>query len=310
MPGDQSQRDKQTAAIRRFNRFYTRQIGVLDEGFQQSPFSLTEARVLYELAHRDQPTATDLVRDLELDAGYLSRILGAFEKRGLITRQPSERDARQSLLRLTKSGRQTFDALERRTQDEVGAMLDRLSTLSGRRLVEAMRSIEQLLDATRAERAVVIRTHESGDIGWIIGRQGALYTREYGWDLGFEALAAHIAAAFLDNFDAKAERCWIAELDGVPVGSIMLVKKSKTVGQLRLLFVEPEARGYGIGRRLVAECLRFARQVGYRRVVLWTQSNLDAARHLYEEAGFRLIKEEPHHSFGYDLIAQTWELKL
>jgi DNA-binding MarR family transcriptional regulator/N-acetylglutamate synthase-like GNAT family acetyltransferase len=298
-------------AVRRFSRFYTRHIGVLHEGLLSSPFSLTEVRVLYELAHRDELTASGLGKELGLDAGYLSRILGNFEKRGFVERKASESDGRQSLLRLTAPGREAFAPLDARSRDEIGAMLRRLSPGEQRRLAEAMRSIEALLGA-RPDRKVpyLLRPHQPGDMGWVVHRHGVLYASEYGWDERFEALVASIAASFIENFDPKHERCWIAERDGDVVGSVFLVRKSKTVAKLRLLLVDPEARGLGIGARLVGECIRFSRQAGYRKVMLWTNSILLAARHLYEEAGFRRTHEEPHRSFGHDLIGETWELRL
>ena len=298
-------------AVRGFNRFYTKQIGVLREGLLGSPYSLTEVRVLYELAHRSQPTAAELGRELGLDAGYLSRILRNFERRGLVAKARSRADGRQSLLSLTARGRKAFAPLNARSHDEVAAMLARLSVTEQSRLIEAMRTIHALL-GSRAEPKVpyVLRSHRPGDMGWIIHRHGALYAQEYGWDETFEALVAEIAAAFIRNLDPKRERCWIAEREGEIIGSVFLVQKSKTVGQLRLMYVEPKARGLGIGSRLVEECLRFARQVGYRKVVLWTNSVLLAARHIYEKAGFRLIHSEPHRSFGRDLVGETWELTL
>ena len=303
--------DQRVAAVRRFNRFYTRQIGVLHEGLLQSAFSLAEARVLYELAHRDRPTASELGRELGLDPGYLSRILRSFEQRGLLAREASPADGRQSLLRLTEAGEAAFAPLNSRSREEIGAMLHALSPAQQKSLAEAMTTIETLLGAPPERKApYMLRPHQPGDIGWITHRQAVLYATEYGWDERFEALVAEIAARFIERFDAKHERCWIAERDGEIVGSVFVVKKSKSVAQLRLLYVEPSARGLGIGRRLVAECIRFARQAAYKKLMLWTNSILDAARHLYVEAGFKLIAEEPHHSFGHDLVGETWELKL
>ena len=298
-------------AVRSFNRFYTKQIGVLHEGLLGSPYSLTEVRVLYELAHREQPTAAELGKELGLDAGYLSRILRGFEKRGLVARVRSRTDGRQSLLSLTADGKKAFAPLNARSHDEVAGMLGRLSAAEQDRLIGAMRAIEMLLGA-RLEPKVpyLLRPHQPGDMGWIIHRHGALYAQEYGWDETFEALVAEIAAKFIQSFDPKRERCWIAEREGEIVGSVFLVRRSKTVGKLRLMYVEPKARGLGIGSRLVEECIRFARQAGYRKMVLWTNSVLAAARHIYEKAGFRLVHEEPHHSFGHDLVGETWELKL
>ncbi len=307
--------DQHVQGVRRFNRFYTRQIGVLNEGLLRSPFSLTEVRVLYELAHRERPTATELGTELGLDAGYLSRILRGFEERGLIDRKPSEADGRQSLLRLTEQGQEAFATLDARSRDEIGTMLRDLSAFEQHRLIEAMHAIEGLLGAqpehARAdETAYLLRHHQPGDMGWVVHRHGVLYAQEYGWDEQFEALVASIVATFIQRYDPKRERCWIAEKDGEIAGSVFLVKQSKTVARLRLLLVEPKARGLGIGTRLVSECVRFARPLGYRKITLWTHSVLRAARHIYEEAGFRLIAEEPRHSFGHDLISETWDLKL
>jgi DNA-binding MarR family transcriptional regulator/GNAT superfamily N-acetyltransferase len=303
--------DRRVAALRRFNRFYTRRIGVLQEELLSSPFSLTEARVLYELAHRAQPTASELARELGLDAGYLSRILGSFERRGLIGRQPSKVDARQSLLSLTGAGREAFAPLDERSRTEIGAMLQPLPASAQARLIEAMRTIESLLGApTEPSAPYLLRTHQPGDVGWIMHRHGVLYAEEYGFDESFEALVAKVAAEFVESFEPKRERCWIAEREGEIVGSVLLVRASDEVAKLRLLLVEPAARGLGIGARLVEECERFARRAGYRRITLWTNSILHAARHIYEKAGYRLIREEPHHSFGQDLVGETWELEL
>jgi DNA-binding MarR family transcriptional regulator len=302
-------------AVRRFNRFYTRQIGVLHEGWLSSPFSLTEARVLYELAHRERPTATDVANELGLDAGYLSRILSGFEKRGLLEKTPSEADGRQTLLTLTKEGSRAFAPLEAGTIEQVGAMIESLAESDRGRLIGAMQTIQQLLGAGgesghAAKTPYLLRPHQSGDMGWVVHRQGVLYAQEYGYDETFEALAAEIVAKFIQNYDAKRERCWIAEKDGEIVGSVFLVAGSKTVAKLRLLYVEPAARGLGIGGRLVSECVRFARQAGYKKVKLWTQSELDAARHIYKKAGFHVVEKKRHHSFSKDLVAETWELAL
>jgi DNA-binding MarR family transcriptional regulator/N-acetylglutamate synthase-like GNAT family acetyltransferase len=303
--------DQLVDAMRRFNRFYTKQIGVLHEGLLGSQFSLTEVRVLYELAHREIPTATALAKELDLDSGYLSRILRRFETRRLVGKCASTTDGRQSLLSLTPRGRKVFAPLNARSHREVAAMLGPLSATEQRHLLSAMATIERLLgDRPAPQVPYLLRPHQPGDMGWIIHRHGALYAQEYGWDERFEALVAEIAAHFIQHLDSKCERCWIAERDGNIVGSVFLVKKSKTVAQLRLLLVEPMARGLGIGSRLVSECVHFARQVGFRKIVLWTNSVLHAARHIYEETGFRLIHEEAHHSFGHDLIGETWELKL
>jgi DNA-binding MarR family transcriptional regulator/N-acetylglutamate synthase-like GNAT family acetyltransferase len=302
---------ERVAAVRGFNRFYTRQIGVLHERLLRSPFSLTEARVIYELAHHEKTTATELGNELGLDAGYLSRMLRGFRKRGLIDKQTSETDGRQSLLWLTDQGQEAFAKLNAASDYEIGALLSDLSAEDQERLVEAMHIIEGLLD-NQPEHKVpyLLRPHQPGDMGWVVHRHGVLYTQEYGWDEQFEALVAGIVAEFIQNYDPKRERCWMAEKDGEIAGSVFLVKKSDTVAKLRLLLVEPKAREMGIGTRMVNECVRFARQAGYQKITLWTNSVLHAARHIYEKTGFRLVHEEPHHSFGHDLIGETWELAL
>ena len=299
-------------AVRGFNRFYTRQIGLLREGLLKSAFSLAEVRVLYEIAHRRQTTATALGRQLGVDPGYLSRILRRLEKSGLVRKSASQLDGRQSLLGLTERGKKTFSVLNSRQNEEVATLLGRLHAADQVRLVQAMRAIEGVLDTgPKTSTPYILRSHQPGDMGWVVHRHGVLYAQEYGYDESFEALVAEIAAHFIQHFDAKHERCWIAEKDGEIVGSVFLVKKSKTVAKLRLLLVEPSARGSGIGKRLVSECLRFARQAGYRKVVLWTQSELPAARHIYQEAGFRLLREEKHNSWSRQgLVSQIWELQL
>jgi DNA-binding MarR family transcriptional regulator/GNAT superfamily N-acetyltransferase len=304
--------DPQVRAARRFNRFYTRQIGLLQEGLYRSPFSLTEVRVLYELAHREALTATELARALGLDAGYLSRILQSFRKQAWIARQPSRTDGRQSHLSLTKKGQRVFAPLDARSQNEVAAMLNRLPAEGRARLVQAMGVIEKLLGSAPEPRTpYILRPHQPGDLGWLVYRHGVLYAQEYGYDERFEVLVAKIAGEFIERFDPRRERCWIAEKDGERVGCVLLVKKSKTIAKLRVLLVEPSARGLGIGRRLVEECVRFARQAGYRKIVLWTQSELDAARRIYQAAGFRLVGKQRHDSWGRTgLVAETWELKL
>jgi len=298
-------------AVRRFNRFYTQKIGVLHEHLLHSPFSLAQVRVLYELAHRDRPTAAELGKDLGLDPGYLSRILGSFQRRGFLRRARSESDARQSLLALTAKGHAAFAPLEARQDQEVAAMLAALAPAARKRLVEAMSTVEELLHARPGATPYCLRSHQPGDMGWVVHRHGALYWQEYRYDERFEALVAEIVAEFIQNFDARRERCWIAERDGEIAGSVFLVKKSDAIAKLRLLLVEPSARGLGIGRRLVSECVRFARQVSYRKITLWTQSELHAARSLYRKAGFRLVNKHAHDSFGRKhLVAETWELKL
>lgn len=301
------------AAVRRFNRFYTRQIGLLRKSFLDSDFSLTEARVLYEIGHSQRPTASDIAKRLDLDAGYLSRLLRAFEKRGLIARVKSEADGRRSELALTARGRRAFEPLDARSQSQAQAMLERLSVRDRERLVAAMRSIEVLLGAepeVAPKACYILREPRPGDFGWIVSRHAVLYGQEYGWAEPFEGLCAQIVADFVNNFDAKRERCWIAEIDGESVGCVMLVKDSEQVARLRLLLVEPRARGLGLGGRLVDECVRFARRRGYRKITLWTHSVLTAARKIYERAGFKLIASEQHNSWGKPVVGETWELAL
>lgn len=299
------------AAVRGFNRFYTKQIGLLRNGYLQTTFSLSQVRVLYEMAHRDGLTATDLSKELELDPGYLSRILRGFSKRGFLLRKSSERDARQTHLSLSKKGKKVFGELDSKTQAEIEAMLMRLSSGEQTRLTEAMHTIERLLDPrSEPKTPYLLRSHQPGDMGWVIQRHGTLYAQEYGWDERFEALVAEIAARFIHKFDPQRERCWIAEKDGGIAGSVFLVRESERVARLRLLLVEPSARGLGIGNRLVDECTRFARQAGYKKITLWTQSILHAARHIYKKAGYRLVERERHREFGYELLGETWELTL
>jgi DNA-binding MarR family transcriptional regulator/GNAT superfamily N-acetyltransferase len=303
--------DQRVGVVRRFNRFWTRRIGVLHEGYLESPFSLTEVRVLFELAYSKETTASELSKELGVDAGYLSRILRGFEERGLIAKKPSETDGRRSLLSLLEAGQEVFDSLDTRSREDVGAMLGDLSTAEQDRLLGAMRTIERLLGAQPEPKvSYLLRQHEPGDMGWVVHRHGVLYAREYGWDERFEALIARIVADFVDYYDPAKERCWIAEMDGESVGCVFVVKASDTVAKLRLLLVEPEARGLGLGTRLVEECIRFARSRGYEKLTLWTNSVLNAARRIYEEKGFKIVEEEEHHSFGKDLIGQNWELKL
>lgn len=299
-------------AVRRFSRFYTRKIGVLHEGLLGSPLSLTEGRVLYELAQREPTRASSLATELALDSGYLSRILGGFEKRGLVKKRPSEEDGRQVILVLTDRGREMFATINARSRDEIAAMLEELNGTDQARLVRALETAEGLLGGGRkiGEPSYILRPHEPGDIGWIVHRHGVLYAEEYGFDMRFEALVARIAAAFIENFDTQRERCWIAERGGEIAGSVLLVKDSAEIAKLRLLYVEPKARGLGIGGRLVSECIGFARRAGYRKITLWTNDVLVAARRIYQAAGFNLVQEEPHHSFGRDLVGQYWELRL
>jgi DNA-binding MarR family transcriptional regulator/GNAT superfamily N-acetyltransferase len=297
------------AAIRQFSRFYTTQLGLLDEGLLKSDFSLTEARVLYELAHQPAQTATGLIRDLDIDAGYLSRILKTFEQRGLITRSIAPDDARQALLHLTEAGRAAFAPLDQASRSQVQAMIDHLPPSASAQLVGAMQTVERLM-AQRAAGDVSLRRHDLGDIGWIAHRQAILYAQEYDWDQGYEILAAEILAGLVKNFDPDREQSWIAQRDGSVVGSVFVVRATDHVAKLRLLYVEPAARGIGLGRRLVDECIAFARDKGYRTLALWTNDVLVPARRIYQQAGFACVAREPHHSFGKDLVGETWELPL
>ena len=300
------------ASIRHFNRFYTGHLGLLDEGLLSSPFSLSQARILYELAQRKESTAGDLCKSLCLDAGYLSRILTGFEKDRLIEKKESKKDARQNLLALTNKGHAAFEPLNARSAEQVRTILAPLSPAQQGDLVNAMRAIESTLNpSSERPAAYLLRQHRPGDVGWVVQRHGELYYREYHYDERFEALVAGIVAEFIQKLDSARERCWIAEKDGENVGAVFLVKKSTSVAKLRLLLVEPSARGLGIGKRLVAECVRFAREAGYKKIKLWTQSELAAARSIYQNAGFDLANEEKHQSWGRkNLIAETWELKL
>jgi DNA-binding MarR family transcriptional regulator/GNAT superfamily N-acetyltransferase len=301
---------KQVNAIRAFNRFYTRKIGVLD-GMASSPFSLAEARVLYELENRRQPTATDIRKELGLDAGYMSRMLRNFERRKLVTRERSKTDERQRFLSLTSKGRSAFAPLDARSNRDVAAMLEDLSPTEREQLVDSVHSVRRLLgDIAEAKTSYLLRSHQPGDMGWIVHRQAILYADEYGWDGTYEALAADIVAQFIKNYDPKREHAWVAEKDGERVGAVFVAKGSDQIVRLRLLHVERQARGLGIGTRLVEECIRFARQAGYQKMTLWTQSILLGARHIYKKAGFEVVQEEKHRSFGKDLTAETWELNL
>jgi len=307
----------QIEGVRRFNRFYTRRIGVLREGLLDSPFSLTQARVIYELAQRPGVAASALGADLGLDAGYLSRLLRGFREQGLVAETRSAEDGRRKSLGLTAAGEAAFATLNVRSHAEIGALLGSLAPRDRGRLVWAMETIEATLGAPAAPPAptdptpsITLRGHRAGDIGWVIHSHGALYAEEHGWDERFDAMVARVAADFIGNFDADRERCWIAEMDGVNVGSIFLVKHTDAVAKLRLLLVDPAARGHGLGRRLVEECIAFACAVGYAKITLWTNDILHAARHIYDTLGFVLVDEEPHHSFGQDLVGQTWELDL
>jgi DNA-binding MarR family transcriptional regulator/N-acetylglutamate synthase-like GNAT family acetyltransferase len=299
-------------AIRRFNRFYTRQIGVLQEHLLDSQFSLTEVRVLYEIAHRENAAAKDLCQDLGLDRGYVSRMLQNFEKHGWIKITPSAEDHRRQFLSLTTKGHNAFDPLERRSSQEVATMLARLSPTQRQKLLAAIRDVQSVLD-TVSQSAIpyIVRQHRPGDMGWVVQRHGELYWQEYHYDERFEALVAEIVAEFIQKLDAARERCWIAEKDGERVGCIFLVKKAASIAKLRLLLVETSARGLGIGKRLVEECVNFAREAGYKKILLWTQSELAAARGIYKAAGFACMAEESHDSWSRkNLVAETWELSL
>jgi DNA-binding MarR family transcriptional regulator/GNAT superfamily N-acetyltransferase len=303
--------DRRIEAVRRFNRLYTRRIGVLPEGHLDSEYSLAASRVLYEVAHRDDLTAASMSRELGLDAGYLSRILRSLEKRRLIRREASAADAREAHVRITAAGRRAFAALDGRANAAIASLLGPLGTAGQRRLIEAARTIESILEpATQSRAPYLLRAHEPGDMGWVVHRHGVLYASEYGYDDRFEALVAQIVADFIRNLDTSCERCWIAEREGEIVGSVFLVRKSKTVAKLRLLLVEPSARGLGIGKRLVDECIRFARHAGYRRITLYTQKSLRAARGIYQQAGFRVVGEQKHRDFGPPSVAETWEIAL
>ncbi len=299
------------SAVRRFNRLFTRQIGVLREGLLHSPYSLTEARIIFEFANRSNLTASDLGNELGLDAGYLSRILNKLEQQNLIEKTRSYNDRRQRLISLTSEGQNAFSLLDSRSSDEVSEMLNELSEGDQIRLIDAMHTIESILEhGFKYAEPFYLRHYEAGDMGWVIYQHGLLYNQEYGLDESFEALVAQICADFINNFDPQKERCWIAEMQGEQVGSIFCVKASKNVAKLRLLLVDPKARGLGLGTRLVKECIRFARRSGYKKLTLWTNDVLVEAIHIYEKNGFKLVEEEPHHSFGHDLIGQNWDLML
>lgn len=324
------------ARVRAFNRDYTRRIGVLSEGLLDSPYSLSEVRVMYEIAHREAVTAGELAQDLELDKGYLSRILKRFETNKLLVRRAAPEDARRQHLRLTPAGLRVFMPIEARTKEQIRALLAGLDPPRREEVLEAMDVIQRALMGGAARQSqpaleegrsgasrapggtargveavpVTLRSHRPGDMGWVIQRHGEIYHQEYGWNEEFEALVAEISAEFIHKLDAARERCWIAEAAGRRVGCIFLVAKDAVTAKLRLLLVEPDTRGLGVGRMLVAECVRFARESGYQKIVLWTQDNLTAARSIYSKAGFVKTAEEPHHSFGYDLVAETWELEL
>jgi DNA-binding MarR family transcriptional regulator/GNAT superfamily N-acetyltransferase len=302
---------QRVAAVRRFNRFYTQHLGVLGDGWLDSPFSLTQARVLYEIKERDRATATDIARDLGLDAGYLSRILHGFHKSGLIRKDVSPDDGRQSFLSITATGRKAFAPLEARTERQVGAVLGRLTPPQQDHLVSAMHTVEAMIaPKAKAESEIILREPRPGDLGWVVTRHAELYAQEYQWGENFEGICAQIVADFASKFDPACERCWIAEMDGRNVGCVFLVKDSETVARLRLLLVDPAARGRGLGKRLTDECIQFARRSGYRSITLWTHSVLTAARHIYETAGFRLTSSEKRKSFGQDVVSEYWDMTL
>ncbi len=299
-------------AIRSFNRFYTQRIGVLSASFG-ADLSLTEARVLYELAYRDQPTAAELGRDLALDPGYLSRILRRFESRNWLDRTPSPADARVSLIKLSAEGQAVFAPLEEQSNASAAGLLAKLTPADQQSLVTAMATAQRLMaPAANAApvRTVVLREPQPGDMGWVVQQHGEVYAREYGWNRDFEALVAGIVEKFIRNFKPAAEKCWIAELDGLKVGAVFVVRQSPTLCKLRMLILAPEARGLGLGGRLTDECIAFARSKGYKKMQLWTNSCLDAARAIYTRRGFVLTKSEPYRGFGKDLVGETWELKL
>jgi DNA-binding MarR family transcriptional regulator/N-acetylglutamate synthase-like GNAT family acetyltransferase len=303
--------DRRIAVLRRFNRFYTVKLGVLSDAFLNTPFSLTEARIIHALANHDGATATWLCRELDLDAGYLSRILRDFERQGLILRSQSSQDGRQTLISLTPAGRDAFEPLDHASYAAIGNMLAPLAEADQERLLGAMRTVGTLLgQEVEPHTAFIIRDHRPGDMGWIIARHGVLYGEEYGLNEKMEAYVAEVLAKFLREFDPAREHCWIAEQDGAPIGSVLLVKESDTVGKLRMLIVEPRARGLGVGRRLVEECVRFARQAGYSEIVLWTHSILIAARGIYASVGFEIVETELHDEFGPELVGETWRLRL
>jgi DNA-binding MarR family transcriptional regulator/GNAT superfamily N-acetyltransferase len=303
--------EERVAAVRQFNRFFTRQIGVLREGLLHSSYPLTEARILFELGHRKQVTASSLGRELGLDAGYLSRLLARMEQRELLEKVRSENDGRQRLLSLTAQGKAASALLDQRSRDEIAEMLTGLSEEEQQRLLKAMQTIERIFSTgLKFSEPFLLRSHEPGDMGWVTHRHGVLYAQEYGWDEHFEALVAQIVSDFINNYNPERERCWIAEMNGEIVGSVFVVQSSATVAKLRLLLVEPKARGLGLGSRLVEECIRFARHRGYQKMVLWTNNVLLDARRIYAKHGFKLTAEEPHHSYGHDMVGETWELSL
>ncbi len=305
-----SEADDPVARVRAFNRYYTEIVGLLREGLLDTPYSLTEARIIFELAQSDAVEVADLRRSLDLDAGYVSRLLARFERDGLITRERAEHDRRRQVARLTPRGREAFELLDSRSAGSTAALLDGLPEADRRRLLAAMDTIRAVLEPAAPPEPFVLRPPRAGEYGWIVHRHGAVYHDEYRWDETFEALVARIVADHLETRDPDREATWIADIDGDPVGSVLCVRRDEHTAQLRLLLVEPSARGQGIGRRLVDECVRFARHAGYREMTLWTNDVLHAARRIYEATGFELVEEEPHTSFGHDLVGQYWRLDL
>jgi DNA-binding MarR family transcriptional regulator/GNAT superfamily N-acetyltransferase len=309
MPHDPLQKAVET--VRSFNRFYTKRMGLLNPRYLKTKFPLTQARILYELAHRKDPTASELIQELNIDPGYLSRILSVFAKNGLIGKSQSTSDSRFQHLKLTTKGRKTFSELNEKSNREMGTLLKGISRDNQSRLLQAMRAMQTTLNGeSGASASPLIRTHRPGDAGWIIFRHGELYAEEYGYDETFEGLVADILAHFLEHHDPKRERLWIAERDGERVGSVMIVKADEDVAQLRIFLVEPKARGMGIGKRLIQECIDFSKRSGYNKIKLWTHSELDAARHLYVKAGFKIVEKKRHHSFGRTVVDEVWELAL
>ena len=303
--------DNHIAAVRNFSRVYTRQIGFLRKGLQHSKYSLTEARIVFELAHRTNLTASDLCRELDLDAGYLSRILNKLEQQNLIEKNRSDEDGRQRPRKLTHEGQKAFELLDQRSNDEVSEILNKLSSGDRVNLVDAMATIEGILDKSfKYSEPFYLRQHEAGDMGWVIHQHGLLYHREYGWDERFEMLVARICLDFVNTYDAQREHCWIAEMQGEQVGSIFCIRENEDVAKLRLLLVSPKMRGSGLGTLLVNECIRFARRAGYKKLTLWTSDILVEARKIYDKADFLLVEEERHRSFGHDLVGQNLELVL
>ncbi|WP_083440728.1 bifunctional helix-turn-helix transcriptional regulator/GNAT family N-acetyltransferase [Aquincola tertiaricarbonis] len=312
----QAQLPAQVQLLRRFSRFYTRRIGLLHEHLLDSRFTLPESRLLWELAHHDGISAAALARELELDPGYLSRLLAGLKARGLLRSQTAPHDARQTLLRLSAAGRKAFAPLDQQSQARTAGLLASVPDASRQALVQSAATLMDLLAAPGG--SVQLRPHRPGDMGWVIARHGALYDAEYGWGLRFEALVAGLCARFVEQFDARREACWIAEREGRPLGSVFLVqardeasgKPLKGVAQLRMLLVEPDARGAGVGDRLVLQCIAFARECGYRSIMLWTNDMLAGARRLYARHGWQLVKSEPHADFGVPMVGETWQLKL